>query len=124
MYVICIPYGPWALNGRPWALMGWALMGFPGPLWASLGPYGPGPYEPSLALMGRALNGPPWTLMGWALMGPPTPPLPGHLLSGFLICVCDFVSMLLFWYFLLFAYSLLYPNGRSQMYTGLSSTRL
>ena len=35
-----------------------------GPLWASLGPYGPGRYGLPWALMGRAL-------MGLALMAPP-----------------------------------------------------
>ena len=69
----------WALRGR--AFMGRALMGFPGPLWASLGPHGPGPYGPHWALMGRALMGLPgllWAdplvsplaLMGQTLMGP------------------------------------------------------
>ena len=42
-----------------WALMGQALMGHPGtlwagPLWATLGPYGPGSDRPPWALMGRA----------------------------------------------------------------------
>ena len=80
-----------ALIGHPCALMGWTLMGPPGPSWAgplgpcgSLGPYGPGPCGPLWALVGRALVGPlgppwalmgqalvaPWALMGWAIMGP------------------------------------------------------
>ena len=51
------PFGP-GPYGRPWALMGraliglpWALMGLPGPLWA-------GPLWAPWALMGRALMGP------------------------------------------------------------------
>ena len=44
------PYGP-GPYGPPWDIMGPALVGFPGPLWAgpywtSLGPYGSGPYGP------------------------------------------------------------------------------
>ena len=51
-----------ALNGPPWALMGRALMGLLGPLWA-------GPLRAPWALMGRAHMGPPWALIGRALMG-------------------------------------------------------
>ena len=53
----------------------WALEGLPGLLWAPLGPCGPGPCGLPRALVGRALVGPlgplwaPWALMGWALMG-------------------------------------------------------
>ena len=102
------PHGP-GLNGPPSALMGSALVGFPGPLWvrplwaplgtcgppwaialvgppwagalvASLGPCGAGPCGLPWALMGRALVGPPW----WALPGPPGRPwaLMGRVLVG------------------------------------------
>ena len=41
----------WGPHGPPWARMGQALIGVPGPfwagpLWASLGPYGPNPHGP------------------------------------------------------------------------------
>ena len=49
---------PWALACR--ALVGQALVGTPGPLWAGR------------ALVGRALVPPPWALMGQALIGPAT----------------------------------------------------
>ena len=42
-----------------------------GPLWAPLGPYGPGPYGPPWALTGRALMGP----LGIYGPGPSWPPL-------------------------------------------------
>ena len=88
----CTLWAPWALMGRP--IMGRALMGVPGRLWAvplwarllwaSLGPhglgsYGPGPYGPPWALMARALMGRallgrdllcPRALMGQAPTGP------------------------------------------------------
>ena len=62
------PCGRLGPLGAPWALRA-------GPLWSSLGPYGPGPYGLPWALMGRALIGPSWALlggalMGWALIGP------------------------------------------------------
>ena len=66
------------------ALMGRALMGPLGPLWAGpapLGLYGPGPHElghygPPWALMGQAL----WAVPLWASLGPcgPGPYEPGH----------------------------------------------
>ena len=53
-------------------LMGQAFVRFPMPLraepvWAALGPFGPGPYGTPRALAGRALMG--WALMGWVLVG-------------------------------------------------------
>ena len=51
----------------PWALVGQALVGTPGPLWAPLGPCG---------LPGPLWAGPlwaPWALVGRALVGPPGP---------------------------------------------------
>ena len=58
------PLGPY---GPPWALVGRALMGPPGPLWAGplwapRGPYGPGPYGPGPC-------GPPGPSWAWALIG-------------------------------------------------------
>ena len=60
----------------------WALMGPPGAraLMGPLGPYGPGPYGPPWALMGRAL-------MGLALMGPLGPYGPGPNGPGIYICI-------------------------------------
>ena len=62
--------------GRPWALIGRALVGPPGLLWAPLGPCGP-----AWALLGRALvaslqAGPLWATLGPygpGLKGPPGP---------------------------------------------------
>ena len=54
-----------------WALVGRALVGPPGPLWA-------GPCGPPWATVGQALMGLPWALVrralvGRALVGPPVP---------------------------------------------------
>ena len=67
------PYGPPRTCWAPWALMGQALVGPPGP-WCA----GPGPNGSHWAPMGRALMGPTLSkapmgqvLMGSALMPPP-----------------------------------------------------
>ena len=48
--------------GPPWALVGLAPVGGPGPLWAR-------PLWAALGTFGLGPCGPPWALLGWALMG-------------------------------------------------------
>ena len=58
-----------------WALVGRALVGHSVPLWASLGPCGPGlPGPGGPGSYGTGLCGPPpWALVGQALVGPLRP---------------------------------------------------